>query len=388
MIPTNLRHLRIFLAIGETKSVSKASQLCGVSQPAATQALNKIERDARRVFFERTPHGLFATADGQMVLARVGRAVERLDKAMDTVGARLRRTATFSRLRALAAVAEAESFSLAARRTGLSQPSLHRAVSQIEKDADKPLFKRTSHGLIPTRRCQDLSLAIRLAEAELDQSISELAASEALDSSRIVVGALPLSRSGLLPKALARFRTARPKILVTVIDGSYDDLLKGLRRGEIDVIVGALRDPVPTPDVHQEVFFEDSLIILARPGHDLLNASRLPLAELVAEDWVVPRTGTPARREFDRIMVTHQRHPRSIIETGSILLMRELLYASDMLGCISRQQAEAEVSRGLLVEIAVDHSWSRRPIGLTTRKDFVPTTSQALLLDLLRSGLK
>ena len=387
MMSRNLRHLRILLAIDETKSVSRAGDLCGVSQPAVTQALAKMEREASTEFFRRTPNGLFATEAGKVVLFRVKRAIARLDDALDTLGPRLKLTATFTQLRALIAVADAASYSLAAQRSGVSQPTLHRAVAQISKEAERPLFERTSLGLAPTRRCRDLVMAVRLADAELEQVVSDLAVSEELDPGRVVVGALPLSRSGLLPKALARFRKARPRARVTVVDGLYEDLLRGLRHGEIDILIGALRDPPPSVDVQQQLLFDDSLIVLARPGHDLGSAQRLGRAELAAFDWVVPRQGTPTRRQFDEAIGVGQEGPRSIIETGSILLMRELLCDSDMLGCISRQQALAEVSKGLLSEVAVDLSWKGRPIGLTTRADFAPTKSQALLLDLLRASV-
>lgn len=57
--------------------------------------------------------------------------------------------------------------------------------------------------------------------------------------------------------------------------------------------------------------------------------------------------GTPAGSQFDAAF-TGAHHPTRIIETGSILLMREILDASDHLGCISGLQAQAELSKGLI----------------------------------------
>ena len=335
--------------------------------------------------FRRTPNGLFATDAGKVVLFRVRRALSRIDDALIALGPRLKLTATLTQLRALVAVADAGNYSLAARQSGVSQPTLHRAVAQVSKETERPLFEKTSVGLSPTRRCRNLVVAIRLADAEMDQAESELAISEEADTGRIVVGSLPLSRSRLLPQALVRFRKLRPKVRVTIVDGLYKDLLRGLRHGEIDVLVGALRDPSPALDVQQEFLFDDNLIVLARPDHQLTGKQSVLPSELLTQGWLVPRRGTPARDQFDRAMGVGQDGPCSIIETGSILLMRELLQESDMLGCISRQQAQADISQGLLSEVNVDVIWEGRPIGLTTRTDFVPTKSQALLLDLLRS---
>ena len=146
---------------------------------------------------------------------------------------------------------------------------------------------------------------------------------------------MPLARSFVLPRALAQFRALRPTLPVTVLDGPYDNLLSGLRRGEIDILIGALRDPAPISDVEQVPLFRDSLVLLARRDHPLTRESAITLDKLGAYPWIVPRAGTPTRAQFDDAFAPlGPGMPRSIIESGSVILMRELLQASDHLGCI------------------------------------------------------
>ncbi|WP_146588632.1 LysR family transcriptional regulator [Puniceibacterium confluentis] len=385
MISRNLRHLRVFLAVAETGSVTQAADRCRVSQPAVTQALNKLEQNAGGALFDRTRRGFFTTARGDVLLDRVRRACAMLDAALEDVSPRLVLTATFAQLNALIAVRETENYTLAARRLNLAQPTVHRAVSQLEREAGRALFERTSFGMIPTRQARNLSLRAQLALAELDQADADLAELDGREVGRIVVGALPLSRSVILPRALTRFRTRRPVQDITVIDGLYSELLSGLRRGDIDFILGALRDPLPISDVVQEPLFSDRLTIVCRPGHPLADCPGLTPAILARMAWVVARKGTPTRAQFDACFADGAA-PASIIETGSVLLLREILLGSDHLGCISTAQADAEISKGLLARMSVDVDWDRRPIGLTTRAGWVPTRGQALLLDLIREA--
>jgi len=63
--------------------------------------------------------------------------------------------------------------------------------------------------------------------------------------------------------------------------------------------------------------------------------------------------------------------------------MRELLDASDHLGCISYLQAEAEIARGLLHALPIDMARTSRPIGVTVRRDWLPTAAQRQFLELL-----
>lgn len=387
MIKRNLRHFRVFLAVADLGSPTLAAERCMVSQPAVTQALGKLEGEAGGALFDRTRQGFFLSARGAVLDARIRRAVSRLDAALADVAPRLLATATLSRLQALIATAEVQNVTLAARRLGLAQPTVHRAVTQIEQAAARPLFERTSFGMVPSRSCRDLAQAARLALAEFDQAETDIAEFDGREAGRIVVGALPLSRSVVLPDALARFRLARPNRRVTIVDGPYDEMLVGLRRGEIDFMIGALRDPLPIGDVVQELLFADHLAMLARPGHPLARELDIPLDVLVRHPWIVPRPGTPSREQFDALFEQRGMSlPDSIVECGSILLMRELLLKSDILGCISGQQAEADVRNGLLVPLRTAIDWPGRRIGLTYRSDWIPTLAQGRLLDDVRKS--
>ena len=381
----SLRHLRVFLAVAQHGSLTHAAEQCHVSQPAVTQATGKLERLAGTALFRRTPQGVFLTPAGAAFAERVRRAFALLDPALGELAPRLRLTATAAQLQALIAMREAENFTLAARRLGLAQPTVHRAISQLEREAARPLFERTSYGMVATRPAQALAQAARLAFAELDQAEADLAESIGREAGAVVIGAMPLSRSHVLPRAIAEFRRRRPRLPVKVLDGPYDDLLAGLRRGEIDFLIGALRDSPPVGDVVQQALFHDSLALVARHGHPLMSAEPIALADLARYPWVVPHVGTPTRRHFDALFAPlGPGEPKSLVESGSMMLMRELLRESDHLGCISRQQVDPELALGALALLPFAMTGTARPIGLTMRADWMPTRAQRDFLDALR----
>jgi DNA-binding transcriptional LysR family regulator len=382
-VKSNLRHLRVFAAVVETGSITRAAERALVTQPAVTQAVAKLEKLLGQPLLRRTPQAIFPTAAGRALADRILRAFALLDPALAEVSPRLRLTATAAQLQALIATREAENFTLAARRMGLAQPTVHRAVTQLELEAGRPLFERTPHGMIATRPAQALALAARLAFAELAQAEADLADLVGREVGRIVVGAMPLSRSFLLPRAIARFRQQRATLPVKALDGPYDDLMAGLRRGEVDFLIGALRDPAPIGDIVQERLFDDGLVFVARRDHPVLSLPQPGLADLFACPVVVATEGTPTRRAFDGLSARFG-PPPSLVETGSMILMRELLRLSDHVGCISRLQIEAEIGLGALVRVPVDLADTRRPIGLTFRADWLPTRAQAEFLRDLR----
>lgn len=384
MIPRNLRHLRFFAAVAELKSLTATSEKWHLSQPAVTQAINKLEREAGGPLFDRTRHGFFLTPRGEILLKRVESAFALLDPILGEISPRLRISLTYAQLQALIAVSESENFTLAARRLGLAQPTVHRAVTQIEQEAARSLFERTSFGILPTRLCQALAQAARLAIYEFDQADAELAQFDGSEAGAVVIGAMPLARSILLPRALARFRHQYPTFAVRILDGTYDALLGDLRRGSIDFLVGALREPAPIEDVIQERLFDDRLALLARPDHPLAKQTSVSIDDLLAYPWVVPRLGTPTRKQFETLFTSvGKATPQRLIESGSLLLMRGVLGESDHLGCISRHQSKPECDHGLLAQINFSTDHLIRPIGLTYRQNWQPTRIQQQMMEIL-----
>ena len=249
----------------------------------------------------------------------------------------------------------------------------------LEQAAGVQFFERTAHGLIATRAARQLAQAARLAFAEMDQAEADLAAMAGREVGSMVIGALPLSRSRLLPAAMLRFRETRPGFSFDVIDGRYEELLAGLRRGEIDMMIGALRMPVPVDDVAQERFFDDSVVVVARQDHPLTRRKTLRAEDLTDYPWVIAREGTPLRAALESVLPGEV--IRNGISTSSVMLMRELLSGSDYLAAVSCLHISGEAES--LAVLPVDLPCSSRAIGITTRAGWEPTAAQRAFLDLI-----
>jgi len=395
---TNLRHLRAFREVAAQHSISRAAARVFLSQPAITQAIAKLERLLNTTLFERHSDGMRPTRAGLLYSQRVERALTLIRSGvLDALrfavekGSRARgapdQLLTVTQLRALVAVSNAGNFTLAARAIGTSQPALYRAARELESVLGLRLYEKSAHGIDLSRQGQILVQQIKLAFAELAQGLAEVAALQGQETGRIVVGAMPLSRHFLLPGAINAFARRCPEVEVHAVDGPYEELLHGLRHGEIDLLIGALRDPLPLEDVVQERLFDDPLTIVARANHPLRNKSRISIRELAAYPWVVPRRGTPTRDHFESLF-RNSRHPYpgGLVESSSFVLIRSLLLQSDRLTMISAHQVRLEAEHGLLTALRFDLGNTARPIGITARRNWRPTATQQLFVDLLKSG--
>lgn len=387
----NLRHLRALGPVLALRSLNRAAEAAGLSQPALTQGLGKLERQLGVMLLDRHPDGVTPTAAGAALADRANRAFDHLGSAVRRGGrggargfARPERLMTATQLEAFLHFADAQGFAGAAVASGMSQPAVHRAVRELEQICATPLAERRGRGMALTPAGRALARGVRLAAGEIAAGIAEARGDEG-EGGHVAIGAMPLSRALLLPRALSLFLAEAPKMVVDVVEGSWRELVDPLLDGVIDVMVGALRDEAP-PGVDQVPLFTDQLAIFARRGHPLAGVST-DLHTLAAQPWVVGPVGTPLRAHWEALFADGPTPPVPV-ECGSVMVIRGLLAQSDLLTLLSPDQVALEVDAGMLTRVGPDLAGAVRTIGISTRTGWRPTRAPARLIALLHQATR
>lgn len=375
----NLRHLRAVAEICERGSVSAAAQAVNLTQPAVTQGIARTESLLGQPLFDRTSEGMVPLPSAHMLLPRIRSALDHIASSR----------VTMAQLRALIIFADHGNYAAASAASGLSQPSLHRAIGDLSVALRRSLLERRGKGLALTEPGRRIVRGFRLARTELEAGLAELEGIRR-ETGRIVVGAMPLSRARILPAAAAAFHAQHPEVAISIVEGSYAELAAPLRDGEIDLMIGALREPSPEPDLVQSALFEDRPVILGRKDHPLVQQlgsqgvgdGHAALALLAEYPWIVAAPGTPLRTQWER-MFTHAgiTPPKVPIECGSVITIREILTKSDFLTLLSRDQLSVELEAGWVTQLWAAPSDILRRIGVTTRAHWRPTRLQQAFLD-------
>lgn len=394
----NIRHLRVCREVARWRSVSGAAAAEHLSQPAVTQAVAKLEATLGIALFDRRSDGMFVTAAGAGFIERIERALEHLAtgareaaRIAGRQGGRgfphFDRLLTAAQLKALAAMAEARSFSMAAANAGVSQPSLHRAARNLENLAGIPFFESAEDGMALTPAALAFAQRAKLFRAELQQGYDEIGLALGRDSTAIVIGTLPLARTAILPAAIDAMVRERAGVQLRVVDGPYGELLRLLRFGDIDFMIGALREPPPVEDIQQERLFDDPLAIVVGRRHPLAGRAQVALDDLLGFPWVAPPRSTPAGQYlFERLGIGGLAETPVRVVSSSLVLIRGLLAAGDYITIISPHQIRHELAAGEMTPLAFDLGDSSRPIGLTFRDGWRPTATQARFLDMVRAA--
>ena len=366
----NLRHLAAIAQIAQLGTMGAAARAVNLTQPALTQALARVESQLCLPLFERRHDGMLPTPAADVLVPRIRAAL----------GHAISPHVTTARVRALLALADSGSYLGASLATGLAVPTLHRAVKDLSLSLRKTLVERRSNAVVLTESGQALARAFRLARVELEAGLAEIEALKGREVRRITVGAMPLSRARILPAAVARFLKRHPQVHIAIAEGARAELVEPLRNGMIDMMIGALRQPLIEPDLAQAPLFEDEPIIVARHDHPLAD-TQPDLTALARYAWILPGRGAPLRDSWEAMFAeAHVPTPRVPVESGSVMIIRQVLIESDFLALVSPDQVAVELEARWLISLGTVPSAFHRVIGVTTRASWRPTAVQAEFL--------
>ena len=74
-----LRHLRIFIAVAETKSMSAAAKRCFITQPTVSQTIHELEEHYHTILFERLSRKLYITDSGRNLLSHARQVIDQFN---------------------------------------------------------------------------------------------------------------------------------------------------------------------------------------------------------------------------------------------------------------------------------------------------------------------
>ena len=393
-LPLKLRQLRAAVAVCDLGSALRAADLVNLSAPAVLGAISALEEAVGETLFERTPRGMTPTPAGAAFCRRAAMGLNHLKTAESEIRPHRRFADRVGNvhLRTLACLLESSGFSDAARKLGFSQASVHRTARELEELVGCELWQRHGKLIQPTADARRLGYRAALLAAELRMGLDEINEINGLMNGRVAIGALPMARPQWLPQALIPTLTHHPDARVSIIDGPYDEQLEALLRGQIDVILGGLRFPPPSPHIEQEALFDDPLSIVVRAGHPLAEGfdsdhDKLTPSQLDSLNWILPPQTTPARAHFEAFMAAKGLEPpRRVVECNSLVAIRALLLETDHAAILSTRQITQERAAGKLKIMGPPLSGSSQPVGLCFRQGFEPTRLFAGFLDKVRSA--
>lgn len=394
----SLRQLRAVRHVAKYGSVSAAAQALNRTQPAVSRSLAELEAQLGVPLFDRLSFGVVPTSHGLQLVERIKEAEREFERARlayqssDSRSPSLVRSPVFTmeislkRLFAFLAVHEHRDVGRAAEANGVTRAAIYNSLKNLETLLGGSLFERSGDGMRPTTAAADLANHLSLACALLQIGLDEVVSGDGEVRGNVVAGTLPYVRTAIIPRAIVRVLQDYPRVQITTREGPYDTLERALRRGDIDLIVGATRPKTKEGSLRTQNLLEDELAVICGTTHPLASQDSVRLDQILEYGWVLPMRNTPARRLFNEFLSKRNRpEPRQIVETGSLSTARGLLMQSNFLALLSVHQIEPDRAARLLTALPIRLEETHRPIGITTRASHTPSPAARVFLDVLRT---
>lgn len=292
-------------------------------------------------------------------------------------------------LRLLVALDDLRHVGKVASHVNVTQPAVSKMLSEMEKELGLKLFDRTPKGVTPTVYGESLIKHARHLLKGYNDARDDLKDLMAGGKSRLKVGVLSNVVSALLPLSVALLKRQSPETNVLLREGTMERLLPQMLQGDIDIIVGRLAEKHSLPDLESKVLAQEPIVLVARPGHPLLQHERLDWADIMQYPWVLPSSEgllhEPLERTFEQQGLPM---PSDFVEALSIQFVIAYLQLTDSIATTTRDIADYYRQRNQLALLHFNFPRMMRPLGIIWNKSRTQPPALALFVSCLEKAAR
>lgn len=285
-------------------------------------------------------------------------------------------------------VMERRSLSRAANELNLTQPSVSKAIGELERGLGVVLFERSNRGVEPTEIALQLNLRVKAILAEIRHITDEINASLVGETGHLVIGTLMAGSAELVPQAVTALLQHYPGIQIRIQEGPSSDLFPALATGDLDIVVGRLPDqpalPRATQTLSHHTLYQERLSVVTGTTHPATQTPALKLADLMDELWILPTPATTLREEVEQTFLRQGLPlPSRHIESLSILSNLGILCRGQAIGLMPSDAAGRFLHPGLLAELPIDVFQRFGEVGYSLCEQRKPSASTRLFIEQL-----
>jgi len=255
----------------------------------------------------------------------------------------------FHQLRYVCAIAETGSFSRAAERCQIAQPSLSQQVLKLEEDLGTRLFDRLGRSVRLTEAGRAFLPHARSILSQMGTARSSVTDKCADVRGSVAVGVIPTIAPYLMPRYTTAFAKKYAEAKLRIVEETTPILVESLRDLSIDLAILAL--PLRHKDLELFPLRTEPLFAVLPKNHPLAATESLALKDLRGESFVMLRDGH-CFRDLSIAACTHARvTPRIAFESGQFSSLFAMVAAG--------------VGISLVPEMAIDRNAGCRYVRLS-----------------------
>ncbi len=285
-----------------------------------------------------------------------------------------------SQITAFLAVAELQSFSLAAERLHITQPAVSKRIRQLEENMQTTLFDRigkksilTPNGLALMPHAEQILLEIKTYKARLEREHDQPSGILSLATSHHV----GLHR---LPQVLRDFKIEYPQVDLDLHFMDSEDACIAVSKNEIELAIVTLPE-ILDERLNLEPIWIDLLQVVLAPDHPLSCLSEINSDQLLDYPAILPSTGTFTRKIINQYFATAK---------GSMKIILETNYLETIKVMVSANLGWSMLPIGMLDSTLIGKSLNgleiKRSLGIVTRRNRTLSLNSEAMIAMLRQA--
>lgn len=262
-------------------------------------------------------------------------------------------------LRYFLAIADTRSFTRAAERLHVTQPTLSHQVKQLESLIGAVLFERNTKEIALTAAGRLFKPYCERILKEIESSALALTELEGLMRGTLRLAVFHSFSHSMLPSVLSEFALRYPGVHVTARLVPRVDMERDLLNAELDFAVAYVVDG--NEQIIAERLFDEELVLVVGSKHPFADRSEMPMRELAKLPLVLLTPEFGARQFVHKFFDGSGLRPHIVLEMNAIEPILATIRDSGLATVLS---AGAIVDRAGLQTVRLTNPAPRRTIGI------------------------
>ena len=247
-------------------------------------------------------------------------------------------------------VARQKSFSRAAERLHVTQPSISAQIKALETHLGHRLLDRGGGKVTLTAAGRVFQPFAEHSLAQLKHIRFTLTDLERMPRGTLTISANDSTALYVLPLLISKFKKQFPRVSLNIVRAERSKTLELVLNREAEFGVASL--PIKDPRLHIETIHEDTLELVVPAGHPLTLLETVTLSQLGKYGFLLPKQGR-RRESLDYLFAQHKITRRITMELDSSELLKRLILAGLGVGFLPRINIAAEIKQGILQTVPI-----------------------------------
>ena len=229
-------------------------------------------------------------------------------------------------LRYFVAVANEGSFSRAAAKVRVAQPSLSQQIRKLEAEVGQPLFDRLPRSVVLTEagRCFiEYARQILASIGDARRCVDELKGKVA---GKVAVGAIPTIAPFVLPELVVTFQKHYPDVTLEIVEDVTDAITRRIEAGELDVALASTCRPSPT--LQRDSLGTEPLLALVPEEHPLAKKDLVEFDDLKSQRFLLLHEMHCLSQQVNHLLESRRLRPEIALAGSQLSTIANMVAAS------------------------------------------------------------